>query len=126
AADTIMYHFVDTGRTIDNYDLVITGDLGTYGKELAQRILINNGYDITPRFADCGVLVYAPEQDAHAGGSGCACAAVVTCGYLLQEMQKGNYQHVLGVGTGALLSPCSSLQGENIPGIAHAVVIEAG
>jgi len=60
------------------------------------------------------------------GGSGCACAAVVTCGYLLQEMQKGNYQHVLGVGTGALLSPCSSLQGENIPGIAHAVVIEAG
>lgn len=126
AADTIMYHFVDTGRTIDNYDLVITGDLGTCGKELAQRILINNGYDITPRFADCGVLVYAPEQDAHAGGSGCACAAVVTCGYLLQEMQKGNYQHVLGVGTGALLSPCSSLQGENIPGIAHAVVIEAG
>jgi stage V sporulation protein AD len=126
AADTIMYHFIDTGRTIDYYDLVITGDLGTYGKELAQRILINNGYDITSRLVDCGVLIYAPEQDAHAGGSGCACSAVVTCGYLQQEIQKGHYRHVLGVGTGALLSPCSSLQGENIPGIAHAVVIEAG
>ena len=61
------------------------------------------------------------EQDVHAGASGCGCIASVLCGYLLPEMEKGNIKSLLAVGTGALLSQTSSLQGESVPGVAHAV-----
>lgn len=124
AADTMARHLMDTQRHPDYYDLFITGDLGTYGRELALKLMQQKGYDISTRFSDCGILIYSPEQDTHAGGSGCACSGVVTCGYLLQEIRAGRLKRILGVGTGALLSPCSSQQGETVPGIAHGVVIE--
>ncbi|SHF55020.1 stage V sporulation protein AD [Desulfofundulus australicus DSM 11792] len=124
AADTMARHLMDTQRQPAYYDLFITGDLGTYGRELALKLMQQKGYDISDRFSDCGILIYSPEQDAHAGGSGCACAGVVTCGYLIQEIKAGRLKRILGVATGALLSLCSYQQGETIPGIAHAVVIE--
>ncbi|MBE3588805.1 MAG: stage V sporulation protein AD [Thermoanaerobacteraceae bacterium] len=124
AADTIARHLMDTGRQPDYYDLYITGDLGTYGRELAVKLLQQKGYDLSSRFSDCGVLIFSPEQDTHAGGSGCACSGVVTCGYLIQEIRAGRLKRLLGVGTGALLSQISSQQGETVPGIAHGVVIE--
>jgi stage V sporulation protein AD len=124
AVDTIMKHFQDTQRTPDDYDLIITGDLGTLGKEITEELLKQKGYDVSGNFSDCGVLIYYPEQDVHAGGSGCACAAVVTCGYIYKEMLKQKYNKVLVVATGALLSTTSSQQGETIPCIAHAVSLE--
>lgn len=125
AADTIARHFQDTGRTYDYYDLIFTGDLGSYGKKLAEQLLKQKGYDISERFTDCGILIYSGAQDVHAGGSGCGCSAVVTCGYLIERLKAGRYKRLLGIGTGALMSPCSVQQGETIPGIGHAVVIEA-
>ncbi|HHV18944.1 MAG TPA: stage V sporulation protein AD, partial [Thermoanaerobacterales bacterium] len=107
-----------------DYDLIITGDLGTLGKEITEELLKQKGYDVSGNFSDCGVLIYYPEQDVHAGGSGCACAAVVTCGYIYKEMLKQKYNKVLVVATGALLSTTSSQQGETIPCIAHAVSLE--
>jgi stage V sporulation protein AD len=83
------------------------------------------GYDISKNYTDCGILIFDPAQDTHAGGSGCGCSAVVLNGYLMREIMAGKYRRVLGVGTGALLSPISSFQGESIPGIGHAVVIES-
>ncbi|HHW42938.1 MAG TPA: stage V sporulation protein AD [Desulfotomaculum sp.] len=124
AADTIARHLMDTGRQPEYYDLYITGDLGTYGRELAVKLLQQKGYDLSSRFSDCGVLIFSPEQDTHAGGSGCACSGVVTCGYLIQEIRAGRLKRMLGVGTGALLSQISCQQGETVPGIAHGVVIE--
>lgn len=125
AADTITRHLQDTGRNPDYYDLIVTGDLGAFGKKLAEQLVRQNGYEISDRFTDCGILIYSGSQDVHAGGSGCGCTAVVTCGYLMQQLQTGRYKRFIGVGTGALLSPCSVQQGETIPGIGHAVVIEA-
>lgn len=124
AADTIVRHLLDTTRQPDYYDLFLTGDLGIYGKKLAEQLIRQKGFDISGRFADCGVLIYDPSQDAHAGGSGCACSAVVTAGYIMQELAAGNLKRVIGIGTGALLSPCSTQQGETVPAIGHAVVIE--
>lgn len=124
AADTITRHLQDTGRKPDYYDLIITGDLGVFGKKLAEQLVRQNGYEIAGRFADCGVLIYHGSQDVHAGGSGCGCSAVVTCGYLMEQLRSGMYQRFMGIGTGVLLSPCSIQQGETIPGIGHAVVIE--
>ncbi|AEE91519.1 stage V sporulation protein AD [Tepidanaerobacter acetatoxydans Re1] len=124
AIDTIIRHFQDTGKTPDDYDLIITGDLGSIGKEITEELLKQKGYNMSNKYADCGVLIYYPEQDVHAGGSGCACSAVVTCGYIFKEMLKGQYNKVLLIATGALLSTTSSQQGETIPCIAHAISLE--
>lgn len=124
AIDTIVKHFQDTGRTPDYYDLIITGDLASLGKEIAEELLKQKGYDVSNNFTDCGILIYHPEQDVHAGGSGCACAGVITCGYIFKEMLKGNFNKVLLIATGALLSTTSSQQGETIPCIAHAISLE--
>lgn len=125
AADTVIQHFKDTGRSPSDYDLIITGDLAAVGRALTEQLVRQAGYDISKNYTDCGILIYDPVQDTHAGGSGCGCSAVVLNGYLMGEIRAGKYRRVLGVGTGALLSPISSFQGESIPGIGHAVVIES-
>ncbi|MHB9093988.1 MAG: stage V sporulation protein AD [Eubacteriales bacterium] len=124
AADTIIQHFKDTGRTPADYDLVITGDLGSIGRALTEQLVKQAGYDLSKNFSDCGILIFDSTQDIHAGGSGCGCSAVVLTGYLLKEMAAGKFKRILGLGTGALLSPTSSFQGESIPGIGHAVAID--
>lgn len=124
AVDTIVQHFNDAGRTPEDYDLIITGDLASVGKAITEKLLKEKGYDVSNNYTDCGVMIFSPEQDVHAGASGCGCAAVVTCGYLLKEMQKGRYNRVLLVATGALLSSTSTQQGDTIPCVAHAVSIE--
>lgn len=125
AADTIIRHFKDTGLRPKDYDLIITGDLGQVGKNLAIQIAGENGYDLSANFTDCGVEIFDLEkQDVHSGGSGCGCSAATFCGYLYSEIKKGNINKLLIVSTGALLSPTSTLQGESIPSIAHAVTVE--
>jgi stage V sporulation protein AD len=125
AADTIIRHFTDTGRQPSDYDLIVTGDLASVGRALTEQLVKQAGYDISKNYTDCGILIFDPAQDTHAGGSGCGCSAVVLTGYLLKQMKAGKYKRILGIGTGALLSNTSSLQGESIPGIGHAVAIDA-
>ena len=125
AIETISQHFKDTGYTPDDYDLIITGDLGLVGKKILLDLMKKEGFDLTNNYSDCGIKIFdRAEQDTHAGGSGCGCAAVVFNGYIYKEMIKGNLDRVLLVATGALHSPIITLQGESIPGIAHAVTID--
>lgn len=125
AVDTISAHFKETGRKPDYYDLIVTGDLATIGKEIAKDLLLKEGYEVDNRFDDCGCMIFDNEkQDTHAGGSGCGCSASVLNGYLSKQLRQGNLNRILFVATGALLSPISSWQGESIPCIAHAVAIE--
>lgn len=124
AAHTLMTHFQDTGFLPTDYDLIATGDLGLVGKEIVIDLLSKEGYDINPVYTDCGVEIFDATQDVHAGGSGCGCSAVVTCGYFYSMMLKGEINRMLLVATGALLSTTSTQQGESIPCIAHAVAIE--
>ncbi|EHL07643.1 stage V sporulation protein AD [Desulfitobacterium hafniense DP7] len=123
-ADTVINHFQDMNRTPEDYDLIISGDLGSVGLNLTQEVLKKSGLHFQ-NFSDCGVLIYDKSQDAHAGASGCGCSAVVFAGHIMEKIKSGQYKRVLLVGSGALHSPTSSLQGESIPGIGHAVVIEA-
>lgn len=124
AADTIKQHFEDTNRIPDDYDLIVTGDLGKVGHPIAKELLSKAGYELDQRFQDCGLMIYTDEQEVFAGGSGCASSAVVTYGHLIDELKTGTYRRILVVATGALLSPISYQQGESIPCIAHAVAIE--
>lgn len=114
----------DTGTKPTDYDMVVTGDLARVGGDLLVELFRRDGVDITPVYSDCGTMLFAPEQDAHAGGSGCGCSACVLCGHLLQEMHEKRLKRILFAGTGAMMSPISVQQGQSIAGVCHAVVLE--
>lgn len=125
ACDTIYRNFCDFGRAPDDYDAIFTGDLGAVGKRILLDLLNEKGYDIESIYQDCGLLIFDGEtQDTHSGGSGCGCSASVLAAYILPELAKGTWKRVLFVPTGALLSKTSFNEGDSIPGIAHAVVLE--
>lgn len=125
AVDTITAHFKDMGLTPNNYDLIVTGDLGRVGQNTAYELLQKNGLQFErSKFQDCGLLIYKDDQPVQSGGSGAGCSATVLYGHLINEMKKGTYKKILVVATGALLSPLSFQQKESIPCIAHAVSIE--
>lgn len=124
AADTIAAHFRDFNVDPDEYDKIITGDLGTVGQKVLLDLLREQGFDIAEKHMDCGIEIYdAKAQDTHAGGSGCGCSAVTLSSYILKQIEEGGWKKVLFVPTGALLSKTSFNEGQTIPGIAHAIVI---
>lgn len=126
AARTINDFFVDTGTDAEDYDMILTGDLGYTGTELLHEVLeLEYKTDIRSRHNDCGKLIYnLKEQDVNSGGSGCGCSASVLCSHIFKKMNRGELNKILFVATGALMSPTSSKQGRTIPGIAHAVLLE--
>jgi len=125
AADTIKQHFIDMNASPNDYDLIVTGDLSGVGSPVMKQLLKDEGYDLSDVHNDCGLMIYRPDQNVFAGGSGCGCSAVVTYGHILNEMKNGSLKRVLVVATGALLSPTMIQQKESIPTIAHGVVMEA-
>lgn len=124
AASTIKKYLEDTKLSPSDLDYIVTGDLGIVGSDLLLQLLEKDGIDIRSQHKDCGVMIFDPEeQDTHAGGSGCGCSASVLCGYFLPKLQTGEIKELLFIGTGALMSPTASQQGESIPSIAHLVHI---
>ncbi len=120
AADTISQYLTDTNTKPDDYDLILTGDLGKVGSELLEEILMRDGIDISQNHNDCGLMIFNLKgQDVHAGGSGCGCCGSVFCSYIMEQLKKCELKNILLIATGALMSPTSSQQGESIPGIAH-------
>ena len=125
AVDTIRAHFRDMAVDASHYDLIVTGDLGKVGYKLANELFLKHNVRIPPeKFIDGGMIIYHEKQPVQAGGSGCACSAIVTYGHLLNRMRRGELNRILVVATGALLSQLSYQQKETIPCIAHAVAIE--
>lgn len=125
AYDTLAAHFKATGTRPQDYDLVLTGDLGVLGHQIVTEFFQQDGIDMSENYQDCGMLLYdIKNQDMHAGASGCGCSASVLCGYLLRQMEENHLKKILFAPTGALLSPTSSFQGESIPSICHALTIE--
>ncbi len=127
AADTLKRHFLDTGRKPKDYDQIITGDLGRVGSEILTELMEESGFPLREsQYMDCGLCVFDPKDDVHAGASGCGCSASVLSAMILPKLHTGEWKRVLFMATGALLSPTTSQQGETIPGVAHAVVLEGG
>ena len=125
ACDTIYQNFMDFNRMPEDYDKIVTGDLGKVGQQILWDLLAEKGYDISKQHMDCGMEIYDAEtQVTHSGGSGCGCAATVFVSYILPRIEAGGGKRVLFVPTGALLSKVSFNEGQSVPGIAHAVVVE--
>ncbi len=124
AFETLRAHFDDLHCAPEDYDLIVTGDLGRLGSEIVRSLFSDTGVQLGTRYQDCGVLIFdAQTQDVHCGGSGCGCSASVLCGALLGKLRRGTIKKLLFCGTGALLSPVSTQQGESIPAVCHAVSI---
>ncbi len=127
ALATIRSHFEDLNCSANDYDLIITGDLGQVGKDALLTMAQREGIPLGGKLVDCGTLVYdLIKQDVHAGGSGCGCSAITLCGYFLNRVSEKKFKKILFCGTGALLSPTSTQQGLPIPGVCHAVSISGG
>ena len=127
ACDLIYHHLKDFDRKPEDYDRIVTGDLGVIGSEILCKLLRDQDTDIARVHMDCGMMIYDDErQDTHSGGSGCGCSAVTLAGKLMSELRSGEVKRILFVPTGALLSTVSYNEGQSVPGIAHGIVIEKG
>ena len=126
AADTISQFLKSTKTKPEDYDLILTGDLGFVGSELLIELLMkDHKLDISSVHNDCGkMMFYREEQDVHAGGSGCGCSASILNSHIYRQLCEKELEKVLFVATGALLSPTSTMQGESIPGIAHGILLK--
>ena len=124
AADTILRYFRYSDQRPEDFDKIITGDLGFEGGSILCELLLAEGLDIRKQYDDCGMMIYdAARQDMHAGGSGCGCSAVVLASHLCPKISRGELRNVLVIGTGAMMSPASLQQGEAIPAVAHLIQI---
>lgn len=122
ACDTLSRFFNDTCASPQDYDMIITGDLGQVGSELMLTLADEKGLDLRRNHHDCGVMIYdLSDKDVAAGGSGCGCSGSVLCSYIMKKFAAGELNKVLFCATGALMSPTSSQQGLTIPGVAHCV-----
>ena len=117
-----MAYLNETQTKPQDYDIILTGDLGSIGAEVVIDLARQQGVELQSHYQDCGLLIYDREkQDMHAGGSGCGCSAAVLTAYVLPKIIKGEWKNVLFLSTGALMSPLSLMQGESIPSIAHLI-----
>jgi stage V sporulation protein AD len=125
ASATICRFFKDTGLQPDQFDMIVTGDLGYVGSGILLELTEKEGIDIHRQHQDCGLLIFDREKqpEVQAGGSGCGCSGSVLCGHILPQIQKGSLKNVLFIATGALMSTTSVQQGDTIPGIAHLVYL---
>lgn len=125
ACDTIACNLEDFGRTPEDYNRIITGDLGYVGQSILFDLMRGKKIDIKKNHMDCGMTIFDQNtQDTHAGGSGCGCAATTLSAYILPKIERGEWKRVLFVPTGALMSTVSYNEGESVPGIAHGIVLE--
>lgn len=125
AADTLKKYFESSNTAPDDFDLIVSGDLGYEGYTIMRELMENSGYPLSENYDDCGLIIYDRiRQKMECGASGCACSALVLATKILPEMISGKLSRVLFMGTGALLSQASVQQGQSIPAIAHLVRIE--
>ena len=124
AVDTVITHFKENNLSPNDYDLILTGDLGAHGSRIFKDLLWEKGFDTEKNHVDCGEIIYNIDEKEYQGGSGAGCSAVVLNSYIKKNMLKNKLKRVLFIATGALLSTTAVQQGESIPCIAHAVSLE--
>lgn len=124
AMETLLSLFKDTNTKPQDYDLIVSGDLGKLGSEILIELMKEKGYELGLNYKDCGQIIYKRRQNVLMGGSGCGCSASVLNSFILEKVRQGEYKKIIFMATGALLSTTSTQQGDSVPGIAHAIVIE--
>ena len=125
-ADTFCRFFSESNTRPEDYDLIVTGDLGHEGASILRELMATEGFEMGSRYTDCGILIFDKErQDTHSGGSGCGCSASILSSYIIPQIEKGRFKKTLFVASGAMMSPDSIKQGQSIPAIGHLLLFEA-
>ncbi len=126
AFDSLLAYFEESGENVRDIDCIVTGDLGKVGSDILRELLAKNIPGAERIHTDCGLLLYDFEkQDVHSGASGCGTSASVLACHFLPMLKEGALKRILFMSTGALMSPSSLLQGENIYGIAPLIRLES-
>jgi len=125
ALSSLITLFKETDTLPKDYDLILTGDLGALGSRVLKKYMKDQGLSIDDNHVDCGEMIYNIDEEEYQGGSGAGCSAVVFNSYIYKQLKQKNIKRMIFVATGALLSTVSTQQGESIPGIAHAIVVES-
>ncbi len=125
AMDTMLTLVTETGYGEDDFDLIVTGDLGKLGSDILRDLMLRRGVKLGQNYIDCGNMIYDAGQKCYQGGSGCACSATVFNSFIMDKLTSGEYKRVAYLATGALMSTQSCYQGETIPCISHAVIVES-
>ena len=128
AAHTLAEYFKESKYKPADFDLILTGDLGRYGKEILKDFMKEEyKIELGANYNDCGTILYDldRQKEVMAGGSGPVCSALVAYSKVLNSLNKGEYKRVLLVATGALFSPTFVYQKKPILSIAHLVCLEA-
>lgn len=125
AMDTIITHLTESGDKIEDFDLIITGDLGVLGSRIVKDLAWEKGFDISKQHVDCGEMVYDIHEEEYQGGSGAGCSSMVFNSYFYNKLKSKKIKKIMFLSTGALLSSLTTQQGESIPGVAHAIVVES-
>ena len=125
AFDSIYTYFSLSKIPFEKFDYIVTGDLGFVGSEILCELLSKELSGAEKKHIDCGTLLYDKQNaDVHSGASGCGCSASVLASHFLPMLKKGEINNILFLSTGALMSPSSVMQGENILGVAPVIHIE--
>ncbi len=124
AMDTMFTLFTQSGFTENDFDLIVTGDLGKLGSDILRDLMRKRGIRLGQNYIDCGNMIYDVNQKCYQGGSGCACSATIFNSFIMDKLISGEYKRVAYLATGALMSTQSCYQGETIPCISHAVIVE--
>ena len=123
--DTLLRFFAASSTRPEDYDLIISGDLGYEGAQLLREFMAIEGYTMEENYTDCGILIYDKRtQDTHAGGSGCGCSASVMSAYVIPSIRKNIIKNAIFIGSGAMMSPDMIKQGKNIPAVGHLMLFE--
>lgn len=125
AMETMVTLFERSGFCADDFDLIVTGDLGKLGSDILRDLMKERGYKLGQNYIDCGNIIYDVHQKCYQGGSGCACSATIFNSFIMNKLISGEYGRMAYLATGALMSTQSCYQGETIPCISHAVVVES-
>ena len=121
ACDTLYNFFCDTKTKPEDYDLILTGDLGKLGSDILRDMMSKKGYELGKNYSDCGHSIYSFIEESYQGGSGAGCSAAVVASYVITKIKKGEFKKVVVIATGALMSTVSNQQGDSIPCVAHLV-----
>ncbi|MDE7406768.1 MAG: stage V sporulation protein AD [Clostridiales bacterium] len=125
AMDTMFTLLTQSGFNADDFDMIVTGDLGKLGSDILRQLMLDRGIKLGQNYIDCGNIIYDVEQKCYQGGSGCACSATIFNSFIMDKLMSGEYKRIAYLATGALMSSQSCYQGETIPCISHAVVVES-
>lgn len=125
AANTLFTLLTQSGFGVDDFDLIVTGDLGKLGSDILRDMMRKRGIKLGQNYIDCGNMIYDVEQKCYQGGSGCACSATIFSSFIMDKLLSGEYRRIAYLATGALMSTQSCYQGETIPSTSHAVVVES-